>query len=685
MFKIDDLWRIIRFLKDGTTSPKLSNMTTVLASSEKEIVSSFFESILDQPVFLTEDYNRLRSMFIDWYASHRTMSTTQKRSSDVHTLPNDHLSELFRSFGFEVGLNLVPLTAKANFFLDLVNFYKKKGTPETLIDVLDYYGFSDTDLVEYWLQKDQFGNLIFRADSVRLASTGSTILADTDVPFNRLTENDPHWMLTESQIEQLILSNKINLPSKSPYYSLSSTFYLYRLNCSIAIMSRIVQDQYIRYNSGLSLPQNVPIKNVGEIVSLLEVYLSSIYVFEQMFGVGTIPSYTNFDCYNGTIEYVGDPPLPINLSQLVDDFNDLLVSPTSRADRDSRIITLHNDWSRPLSGNFLNVSSGTAESILNSLNPDLIALYDTWFSSGDQNYLISYLIGTLDNWIRVNVDSKSPSLVITMLGLGFREELDQIVDFFKPYRARLAYMDTAYSIKNPLTESILLAEEFFTDIYQYITEVPIEVTDDFFTDIYQSFHDNTRGGFFKFLNYDSGGFYDMAIKGYDKVDIWLQQKHEDVINIYDGVGTTYVSEFRDYRLDWPNQYDIGQTYDTQQAAAMVTDSVWIFPSSLGVVNMTCNIDADLTIGIVEVLSSTVTITSDTSVSTIEFGSPEVLSSTGMCSSNCEAILITTDMPEFIDFVHGYHDIIQYDIGLTFDTIRQTSIVTDGVEIVVIVP
>ena len=551
MFKIDDLWRIIRFLKDGTTDPNISNLTTTLASSEKEIVNSFFESILDQSVFLTKDYNRLRSMFIYWYESHRTLSTTQKKSSDVHTLPNEHLSELFRSFGFEIGLNLVPLSSKANFFLDLVNFYKKKGTPETLVDVLDYYGFSDTDLVEYWLQKDEFGNLIFRADSVRLAATGSTILADTDVPFNRLTDDDPHWMQTESQIEQLILANKINLPSKTPYYSLSSTFYLYRLNCAVAIMSRIIQDQYYRYDNGLSIPENVPIKNIGEVVSLLEVYLSSIYVFERMFGAGVVPSYTNFDCYNGTITYSGDPPIPTGLSDLVDDFNDLIIRPTTRADRDSRIITLHDMWSRPLSGNFLNVAAGTAESILSVLNPDLLMLYESWFTAGDQNYLVSYLIGTLDNWIRVNIDSQAPSLVITVLGLGFREELDQIINFFKPYRARLAYMDTAYSIKNPLTESIIFEDIFLTDIYQYLHEVRIDFTDAFFTDIYQSFHDDTRGGLFTFMNYDTGGIYDMVTRHFDRVEIWLVQEHrEDIVDIYAIEFYGEISPLREIKLEY---------------------------------------------------------------------------------------------------------------------------------------
>ena len=100
MFTIDDLWRIMKYLKDGTTDPKLSELTTILATSEKELTTSFFEQILDQPTFNSDDYIRLKAMFIDWYSSHKTISTTQKYASDVHQLPNEHLSELLKVLDF---------------------------------------------------------------------------------------------------------------------------------------------------------------------------------------------------------------------------------------------------------------------------------------------------------------------------------------------------------------------------------------------------------------------------------------------------------------------------------------------------------------------------------------------------------------------------------------------------------
>jgi hypothetical protein len=466
VFTIDDLWRIMHYLKDGTTDPNLSELTTTLATSEKELVTKYFEQIIDQNTMTTNDMKRLRQMIIDWYTSHRTIATTQRHSSDIHQMPNNQLSELFRSFGFEHGLNLVPLTTKANFFLDLVNFYKKKGTPETLVDVLDYYGFSDTDLIEYWLQKDQYNNLVFRGESVRLAASGSTLLLETDVPFEKMTGSDPHWIQTAGSIESLIQTNKISLPSKSPYYSLSSIFALYNITISLSILFRVVEDQYDRFMLGLELPENTAVKNLGVLLPILHVFVATCYTFQRLFGDGIISTFTRYGCYDGVIDYQGDPPVPLDLSNITEIYEELISRPISRDDRTARIQSIVDDWSRPMSQNFLN-SIGSAESLLDAMNPEFKETIDSWFDTGDESYLITYMIGTLDNWIRLNVDSKSPSLVITMLGLGFRKELYEILNFFKPYRARLAFMDTAFSFKNPLTESVMLDEWMLTQIGSY--------------------------------------------------------------------------------------------------------------------------------------------------------------------------------------------------------------------------
>ena len=260
---------------------------------------------------------------------------------------------------------------------------------------------------------------------------------------------------SKDKIESLLLSNKISLPSKSPYYSLSSIFSLYNITISLSILFRIVEDQYDRFMLGLELPYNTPVKNLGSVLPILHVYVATCYAFQKMFGDGVLTTFTQYNCYDGIVDYLGDPPVPHNLSNLTEIYEELITRPISRDDRTTRIQSIVDDWSRPMSQNFLN-SINASEPLLDALNPEFKTIIDSWFDTGDESYLITYLIGTLDNWIRLNVDSKSPSLVITMLGLGFRKELYEILNFFKPYRARLAFMDTAFSFKNPLTESIRL-------------------------------------------------------------------------------------------------------------------------------------------------------------------------------------------------------------------------------------
>lgn len=606
MFNIDDLWRIISFLKDGTTSRKLSELTSTLASSEKQTASNFFENTLDQIVFSSNDYRKFRTFLIDWYAAHRTLSTTQRNATDVHAIPNDHLSELFRSFGFPIGLNLVPLTTKANFFLDLVNFYKKKGTPEALTDVLDYYGFSDADLVEYWLVKNSNGDFVFRGESVRTAATGSTILLQSDVAFETMTSNDPHWMLKEADIPALVAANKINLPSKTPYFSLTSIFSLDRLVSIISIVSRVVQDQYWnRYYQGLSLPQDVPVKNVGEIVSLLEVYLATIYTFEKMFGYGTITSYENFWCYDGDVSYTTDnPPAAYDLDKIKSLYEDAITRPTSRADRDSRIATLVDQWSRPIDStsytpvNFLK-DQNSAEGLLNSINPNLKGVCDTWFNSGDESYLITYLIGSLDNWIRINIDSKSPSLVITQLGLNFRDEVDDIVKFFTPYRARLAFVDTAYEFRNPLTESIPIDEynHYITnqthndDILRdaQATDSTTDIDIDFLESKYSQTHidDVGMGNYlYERPDFDEGGVFD---EGANYDDRWREEViHAVVENPQDSIPITGQVDqliIDNFYNDYPRGigdegilgFDVNFEFDEQYRTPIVTDYFVVAP------------------------------------------------------------------------------------------------------------
>ncbi len=636
MFTLDDLWRLIEFLKDGTLDPKLSSLTRTLAASEKQVATNLFENTLDQSVFATDDYIRLRDFFIDWYAAHRTITSTQRSASDVYTLPDEHVSELFRSFGFDIGLSLVPLQSKANFFLDLVNFYKKKGTPETLADVLDYYGFSDTNIIEYWLMKDDSGDLIFRGIPIRKASTGATVVNVDDVGYNYITEDDPHWMTTLSQCNSLIDSNVINIPSKSPYFSLNSIFYFDKLLAALPIFQRVVQDQYERYQAGLSISQNITIKNLGEVVSLLELYISVLYVFERMYGTGGPTFFRRYLCYDETMDYFGDPPEAQNLPDLSQQFSDLISeTPPSRAERDSRLTTYFDEWTRPLFGSngilfkdydikwdsppYITNSGLLTDLLLNEINPHLKEIYDSWFAANDEFFLLSYLVGTIDNWIRYNIDSKTPSLVITMLGLAFRDEIKELINFFTPYRARIAFIDTAYSIKNPLHDSVLFDEIVYDVIIQEIYEdiqIQNEIVYQYIEMSFTSDHVCKR---LAWLDYDTGGYYDELIALSDVVDIEVTQTHDtDSISVTDQPINVPIAEYHDgiRDLGGARQMDVGYEYDELYQLSVVEDHVLISSTVFftGTSSSVSSASSMLTFGKPEIFTGTINIISTVSAS-----------------------------------------------------------------------
>jgi len=170
------------------------------------------------------------------------------------------------------------------------------------------------------------------------------------------------------------------------------------------------------------------------------VYVAAIYAFEKIFGDGEITIFTEYGCYDGDgIVYnddVNDPQIkivdPDSLALLVEEYKELIKRPDdySRDIRQENYEELLDTWSRPLTQNFLN-SIHAAEPLLETLNPDLKILIDEWFTLGKQDYIIYYLFGSIDDWIKTNVDSEAPSLLLMMLGIIFKNELKAIINLLK--------------------------------------------------------------------------------------------------------------------------------------------------------------------------------------------------------------------------------------------------------------
>ena len=301
MFSPDDYWLILQYLQ-GVDVPELDSNTKAKADSEKAVSTQLFEKTLDQAVFNTADYQRLRSFLIDWYATLKTVSLTQKYASDPFSLPDTHVQELIQSFGYNYPVDILPFTTKVNFFLDLVNLYKIKGTPVSVLDVLAYYGLTDTELVEYDLMFNSKGDLVFRGKRAKPLPAGEPELPWSDIPFDTMIEGDPHWLLSRDDVITAHNLLSIHLPSRSPYFGLRPRYNLSDIMFVTELLARMVSDQYELWKTtGNPYETNptfahiydaatdfYPLLKLNYEVGLLELYMSCIYVFNRRFGRSNI-------------------------------------------------------------------------------------------------------------------------------------------------------------------------------------------------------------------------------------------------------------------------------------------------------------------------------------------------------------------------------------------------------------
>ena len=252
---MEDFWELVE-VAGGGTSDNLTRVLDSIVKSDRAKIDTYFTNVIDQLAFNSEDWKRLRAFFIDIYSAHRAIATQASKISDPSNLSNDELDELFRSFGYPHSTILRdfdnnPLVTKLALFLNLVDLYKIKGTPRSILESLQFYGITKLDIYEFWLQMETPSSLFFKGDVI----TGTSINPGSlDLSYDLLTAGDPHWLLTESQILALDQINDINLPSKTPYFAVVP---IIEFGSETPTFIRIVQDQYEDYKNTGNLPHKM--------------------------------------------------------------------------------------------------------------------------------------------------------------------------------------------------------------------------------------------------------------------------------------------------------------------------------------------------------------------------------------------------------------------------------------------
>jgi len=514
-------WKLFK-IAGGGSSPDVIKVLQAIVPSDRAKLEQYFSNVIDQLAFNSDDWNRLRKYFIDLFTAVRSPITQSYQMSDPHFLSNSDLDELFRSFGYPESTRLKdynedPLESKVQFFLDLVNLYKIKGTPRSILETLQYYGISKLDIFEFWLRKKNPDELYFRATPI----VGTSVRPSPfTVPYDVLTAGDPHWMMRENQILELDRLNKVNLPSKTPYFAVQP---IIEAGVENAIFIRMIQDQYFQWlRTGELPPQNAEISILGITTSLLELYLLTLYEFHKDYDIGSFIE--RFACYDGTN---ADP------ADIVDEYQRLINGPITRDSRRIKYQAYLDLFSREIERHFL-YGTSTAESVLNLINPALIPQIDS--VTGDNTTVLQSLLKDIAIWVRNNMGFGFVNLGYIFFGLAqLFEDLKPVINFFKPYRARLIILELL-QFKNILTESIPIEDEIvdFTigqDVMDFMTgdsspccaDMPIPPPPlDSTSDICVEFPgdepfppmapcaDSTSGSFYSRNTYDCGSYFDIG-------------------------------------------------------------------------------------------------------------------------------------------------------------------------------
>lgn len=463
MFTINDFFNLMSYFKTGST--KINNSTAdidsnliVLAEDSKAKTTLLFNDTIDLSCHVTDDYKRLKNFLVPWYASIRTFNSTMSSATDVRSLPESQLNTLLNSFGFVDGLTKITKSNKVDFFYDLVNLYKIKGSPECIGRVLNYFGFGNLELFEYWLQYDENRQLVFRPQKI-INVPGYDLAAD-DVQFTNMISLDPHWFLSADQINQLFLENKIAFPSKSPYFGIRPILYLQDGLSGVMglyILYRIIQDAYYGIGDPKYRQEDYLLEYLRVQTSVLNLYLSITYLMNLLVPRTNDSDDPMFFCYNG--ELMSETR---TYEDIVDEYNQLVWRKNNQTSSQRTIneILFQANYLRPTSTDFLQPGN-SAGAILAVRDANLKNTIDAYYSLGKGPELLSYLLTDLANWMKQNISIACIDIASLIVGFSSIQYIKEVINFFKPYRARYILGENAYIFKDALHDTVLCEDRIF--------------------------------------------------------------------------------------------------------------------------------------------------------------------------------------------------------------------------------
>jgi hypothetical protein len=172
-------------------------------------------------------------------------------------------------------------------------------------------------------------------------------------------------------------------------------------------------------------------------------------MFNELYSVGA--DATSYICYDGTNTEAVD---------IVAEYDSIAQMPSSRADQKVRLEQYYDLFTRLRPTNFLQNSSD-AGTYLNSIAPDI---YASLSAAPEPLEVLYTLLKDLAIWVRNNLGLGFVNFGFILFGIeAFFKDLKPVIDFFKPYRARLLLLES-FQVKNRLFNSIIIEDSASHDV-----------------------------------------------------------------------------------------------------------------------------------------------------------------------------------------------------------------------------
>ena len=477
---------------------KYPNEISSLLVEVKTKVETYFKEVVDQPVYKTNDYLRLRRFLIYWYASFNTLCVQEKKVSDIDFIDKGYL---LRSLGYELYNEHSDIHQKT-LCTELSDIWAQKGTHLAMSKMMSMLDINSFTLYEYWLDLDYSDNqLRFTPVAVQDLSynTGTLALDPPPVkPYSSVVENDPHWYMTEEEIREAEQSGDLSMPSLSPYVGLvSANDWVKNSKYVNAYADRICNDTYNDYltnpNFNLRNYQKYYFYITSENISLLELYLAIGYTYNTYY------NRTNIEPRDGITERVpqfnGSTEILYDEVQFVTEFNRTYRRSYARKEKDQLLEEAKVKWQT------LNpITCWTYEEckqILQDISPTIYDLCNTMLSSNQGYDLLIELLTMFDYYISHDTGLTAYTSLFMLFDplKEYRDKIRKVFDFFKPIHTRL--LDAmSYMIISDLPGDCFATDEHLRiEVLEKLYEYYNDIADKIKIKIYQKFKDDIGRGY----------------------------------------------------------------------------------------------------------------------------------------------------------------------------------------------